>query len=281
MTRLFSLIGAILIFTLASCSKSDDNGGNGNAQIQFVLTDGPGDYDAVYVNIKEVLINVGQAEPGGSSNGTWVSYPLRPGFDRNVNLLELRNGKFTYMGEPLALPAGDISQLRLVLEETGNKVVVDGVEHDLTTPSAQQSGLKINFHQTLEPGNIYRIWLDFDAGKSVVATGSGKYNLKPVIRAFVENADFGSISGIVLPAEAGATVYLVKNADTLATAIPEVAGSTLGLGFFKFANVEAGSNYTLRFAPSDSTLFIPVTMPGIVVENGKITSITTTTLQHR
>ena len=56
----------------------------------------------------------------------------------------------------------------------------------LTTPSAQHSGLKLNVHAELTEGITYKILLDFDAARSIVKTGSGAYNLKPVIRTITE-----------------------------------------------------------------------------------------------
>lgn len=275
MTRVFPGIAVALLVLLASCSRTDNAStdfNDGQARIQFILTDNPAHYDHVFVNIKEVLVNVGQPEPDNGRNGNWVTYPLRPNFDRRVDLLDLRNGDFVYMGEPFALPAGDISQIRLVLEESGNAVVVDGVETPLKTPSAQQSGLKIKFHHTLEAGHIYKIWLDFDAARSVVARGNGQYNLKPVIRAVAESADFGAISGVVLPMESGATVYLRRNGEVIATAIPEESGSRLGVGFFKFPNLEPGT-YELVFTPAAASGYKENLVSNVTVSKGVITQM--------
>ena len=53
----------------------------------------------------------------------------------------------------------------------------------LTTPSAQQSGLKLNAKPfDVAEGQTVELVLDFDAARSVVRAGnSGKYLLKPVI----------------------------------------------------------------------------------------------------
>jgi hypothetical protein len=57
-----------------------------------------------------------------------------------------------------------------------------------------QSGLKLNMNTTLEPGFSYTFILDWDVQKSVVMTGAGMYNLKPVIRVNTE-VNSGSIEG--------------------------------------------------------------------------------------
>jgi hypothetical protein len=59
-----------------------------------------------------------------------------------------------------------------------------------------QSGLKLNMNTTLDAGFTYIFILDWDVQKSVVMTGAGMYNLKPVIRVQAE-VNSGSIEGNV------------------------------------------------------------------------------------
>ncbi|GAB3015992.1 hypothetical protein GCM10027051_20150 [Niabella terrae] len=264
------LTSAVFMVALSACSKSDRSGpdNQGKANVQFVLTDAPAAYDAVMVNIREVQLNMGHENEAEN----WVSYPLNPELAEPVNLLDLKNGASMYMGDPYALPAGTISQIRLVLGD-GNTVVIDGQTHDLSTPSAQQSGLKIKFNQTLEPDGIYTIWLDFDAARSVVKAGnSGRYNLKPVLYAKMESVDFGAIRGTVLPSEAGSLLYLLQGADTIGSSLPEAPGSDLGEGYYKFINLNAGT-YSLSFDAVDSVGYKDTVVSNIVVAPGKITDL--------
>jgi hypothetical protein len=74
----------------------------------------------------------------------------------------------------------------------------DGSAVALSTPSAQQSGLKLNVDVNIQPGQLGELVLDFDPCQSVVKAGkSGRYNLKPVIRAHVNPAN--DIEGYTLP----------------------------------------------------------------------------------
>ncbi|MFV0606358.1 MAG: DUF4382 domain-containing protein [Niabella sp.] len=267
------------IILLSSCAKNENSSQQGNtATVQLVLTDAPANYDAVLIHIKEVRINVGNTEadgvPEGSAKGQWISYPLSNNFNNPVNLLDLRNGDYMYMGDPIALPPGKISQIRLILADEGNAVVIGNTPYELKTPSAQQSGLKINFHQTLSADGIYKIWLDFDAARSIVAKGNGGYNLKPVIKAFAESTSFGAIKGVVLPEEAGATVYLMQGNDTLATAIPETANSLYGMGFFRFTNINPGI-YQLSINANDITMYKDSTVSSANVIAGMTTALDT------
>ncbi len=52
----------------------------------------------------------------------------------------------------------------------------------LDTPSAVQSGIKLIHQFTVGSGQRVDLLLDFDACKSIVKTGNGKYKLKPVIK---------------------------------------------------------------------------------------------------
>ena len=97
------------------------------------------------------------------------------------NLLDLQNNVTAVLVNSDTIPSGHITQMRLILGEN-NYVVVDSTMSELKTPSAQQSGLKINLDATFEEGQTYEIVLDFDAEESIVVTGNGKYILKPVIK---------------------------------------------------------------------------------------------------
>ena len=173
---------AVFAFSFSSCSKDDDDDNNntntsGKADVTMRLTDGPADYDAVYLDIQAVEVTM-----SGQSAVTLT--PVRPGI---YDILHFRNGTDTLLMRS-DIPSGNIEQIRLKLG-SNNSVVVDGQSYALTTPSGQTSGIKLNLNQTLVAGNAYTIWIDFDAGKSVHQTGNGKYMLKPVIRAYSSLTD--------------------------------------------------------------------------------------------
>ncbi|MCH5690554.1 DUF4382 domain-containing protein [Niabella sp. W65] len=194
-----------ILFSIAFSGlfKNDNNSNTeGQAKVQMVLTDAPGlAYDALYLDIREVSINNSTTDEG------WVPYPVGSVFAQPINILDYRNGKTIAIGDPLSLPAGKIEQIRLVLGDKST-IVVNGQTEKLTVPSGV---VKVNLHQELLPNGVYKIWVDFDAARSVKVhgTGSGKYILRPVIKAFVDQAN-GQIRGYVKPAEAEALVYALK-----------------------------------------------------------------------
>ncbi len=194
--------------TFVACDKDDDGTpSTGNAKVNMHLTDGPADYDAIYLDIQEVEIKMGDNSPA-----TFV--PFRPGL---YDILRFRNGLDTLL-LTATVPVGTVSQIRLILGNN-NSIVVDGVSHPLQTPSGQTSGVKLNLHETFVAGGAYDIWLDFDASKSILQTGNGDYKLKPVIRAFSSLTN-GIIEGVVIPLAALPVVYAINGVDTFA-AIPD------------------------------------------------------------
>ncbi|HET8803062.1 MAG TPA: DUF4382 domain-containing protein, partial [Aequorivita sp.] len=174
----------LLFVGFASCSDDENpNNNEGKAQLAVRLTDAPGDYEAVLVDVEEVVVKYNDGED--------VVLAINAGI---YDLLELTAGVNVLLFND-EVPAGNISQIRLVLGEE-NTIVVDGQTLPLATPSAQQSGLKIQVNENLEPGILYEFMLDFDVDESIVTQGNGEYSLKPVIRATTA-AESGAISGTI------------------------------------------------------------------------------------
>lgn len=251
------LVLASAVF-FVSCKKDDNNNSGGTAQVNMHLTDGPSSvYDHVYIDIQQVEVTM-----SGSSAVTLT--PIRPGV---YDILQFRNGLDTLLMRA-SIPAGTVSQIRLILG-SNNSVVVGGVSYPLNTPSAQESGLKLNLGQTFAANGSYDIWIDFDAAKSIVLTGSGTYKLKPVIRAYSATTN-GSIKGYVLPLTSMATVYAINATDTM-TAIPNSAD-----GFFEIRGMASGT-YNIMIQPGITGLSV-YSQTGVNVSYGTVTDIGTITL---
>jgi hypothetical protein len=255
-----AMLGMAALFT--SCDKSVDNMNDSPSHLDIYLTDSPGDYQEVWVDIQKVMINTPGADSTDSAG--WKEVPLlRPGL---YNLLDFRNGADTVLGG-VDLPAGTVSQIRLILGNDNYLVLDDGTKVPLTTPSAQQSGLKLNIHAELKPGIPYALVLDFDAARSVVEAGnSGKYSLKPVIRTFAKEAG-GAMEGVVLPDSARAHIIAIMNTDTL-SAIPD------STGYYKFWGVPEGG-YQLTFSADTTTGYQSDTLDNVMVKTGAVTKVDT------
>jgi hypothetical protein len=179
------------------------------------------------------------------------------------NLLDFTNGKDTLIASG-DVAAGRVSQIRLILGNN-NYVVIGGIRYDLSTPSAQQSGLKLNVQTDLSPGIDYILLLDFDAGRSIVTTGNGSYILKPVIRV-VSVAATGSIAGFASPDAALPALATAMNAtDTL-------SAFTDATGHFLIRGVPAGT-YTVVIEPQ--LPYISDTVHAVSVSVGSVTDLGT------
>ncbi|HTH29796.1 MAG TPA: DUF4382 domain-containing protein [Lacibacter sp.] len=157
------LICSALLFV--ACKKSKNS-----TELKINLTDAPYDAQQVNVDIKEVNVNF-----NGDSTG-WIKLETVAGI---YDLLKLQNGVDTFLAAG-TVPTGTLKELRLVLG-TQNTIMVDSVVYPLSTPSSQQSGLKIKFNRNLAAG-FDSLLIDFDAALSIGKDGSGNYILHPVLK---------------------------------------------------------------------------------------------------
>lgn len=255
------ILAIVGLFT--SCSK--DNTG-GTSRLIVNLTDSPGDYDSVNVDIQSVQVH---SNPNASdSDNGWTTLPNSQA--GAVNLLDYTNGTELTLSDS-EFPTGKISQIRLVLG-SDNQLYMDGNTMDLETPSAQQSGLKLLVNTTLNAGVTYKFTLDFDASKSVVKTGSGKYILKPVIKVITE-AESGAISGVVNPASENVAVLVMSGPeDTVASSYAPADASD-----YLVPGVPEGT-YDLIFDPGETSTYAMDTLKGIQVTLGDVTEADTVEL---
>lgn len=248
MKNLKLLLVLSIIIGAGACKKSD-NSSAGTAEYNVRMTDAPGPYSEVNVDIVAVEIT--------GEGGATTMLNVNPGV---YNLLDFCNGADTLIATG-SIEAGAVQQIRLILGQN-NSVVIDSVEYPLATPSADQSGLKLQVHQKLEAGVAYSILLDFDANQSVVKTGNGSYKLKPVIRT-VDSAISGSIKGQVSPVAAGAMITATYNGV-------DYSSSTDANGYFVIKGLPPGT-YEVKITPAAP--YVEVTKSNIVVNVGVTTNI--------
>lgn len=155
-------LGSLFIM---GCKKEETEG-----RIMVRLTDAPAAYQQVNVEILKVRVHM--------SNGSWTDLPTNSGV---YNLLSLQNGIDTTIVNTTQLPAGDITQMRLVLG-SNNTLMADSVTYPLTVPSGSESGIKLVGGLSIPGNSTLNVLIDFDANQSIVQGGNGDYQLKPVIK---------------------------------------------------------------------------------------------------
>jgi hypothetical protein len=230
------------------------------ARVQFKMIDGPGDYEEVNVDIQDVMINWTNDDTGWESIG---------GVETGIyDLLTLTGGEYAILADE-AIPAGFLSQVRIILGEN-NTVKIDGEVFELSTPSAQQSGLKIQVNTEIVNGVLYNFIFDWNVEESIVEAGnSGNYNLKPVIRVTTE-AQSGAISGSIIPADVVCLVTATNGADEISAYTNE--------GVFLLQGVPEGI-YTVVIEPDPNSGYTSVVVGNVEVSLGSTTDIGTVELQ--
>ncbi len=241
-----SAIVSMLGLSITSCTNNTSTSTT-SSTLNVKMTDAPGIYGAVNVDIQGVEVT-------GTNNSVMLNV------NKGVyNLLDFANGKDTLIGTG-SLNEGSVEQIRLILG-SNNTVEVNGVSYPLSTPSAEQSGLKLQVHRSLVGGVSYYILLDFDANQSIVETGNGTYKLKPVIRT-IETAIGGSIKGMISPAGLAATVTATSGTTSYSSVVD--AG-----GNFQISGIPPGI-YSVVITPELPKL--PVTLTNVTVVTGVSTS---------
>src|SRR5882672_7535890 len=158
------VVGIISVVTivLLSChkEKSDSNIPVGQQRVRIRLSDNPVNFDAVNVDIQQVVVQIipDSCRGRGDRNGNdcfdddefrcsvWDTLDIRPGV---YNLLTLSNGTDTLLATGLTLE-GRINKIKLVLG-TNNSVVIDSVSYPLTLWNNNQTvTIQVKGHDIFE-----------------------------------------------------------------------------------------------------------------------------------
>lgn len=271
---------AVAALGVAACGGGGGGiGGTGGAMgtMRVSMTDAPAcGYDNVWVTVKSVRVH--QSSSAVDGDGGWSEVLVDAPDGRRIDLLTLRNGVQTELGVT-TLPAGTYQQMRLVLAANGNsapfanavRVTGETQERALDTPSAQQSGIKLNVNVTVPEGQEAHVLLDFDACESVVRRGnSGRYNLKPVIGVTTLLQDAGlRISGYVGAALANAATSVSVQASGPSGPVVVKSTTPAANGSFLLYPVPAGIYDVVIASPAHAT----GVMTGVPVVSGTPTEV--------
>jgi hypothetical protein len=274
-----AVIAMVLVFS--ACTKS---GFNENGAVAVFLTDGPGDFDAVNIDIQKVEVKVDKDEKHKRDEnrnrldddkddhlkrkddfGEWIDLNFTP---KIIDVLSLRNGIETQLGTA-NIDAGTVRKIRITLG-TKNTVVKAGVTYDILLDNQTSNFLYIKLfddHRERGNRNDVKVWVDFDIASSIVEANR-KFYLKPVLRPFC-NANFGEIEGKILPLDAKAVVRVSNGAGFNAVALPSRDGA------FKVRGLKDG---TYSVTVEGLTPYKPQTINNVVVKKGEDTKLGTITL---
>lgn len=286
---ILSLATTVLV-VYTSCKKEVNSSRDipkGQQQVSIKLSDNPVNFNAVFVDIQTVAVQVipdsclnrfhDDNDHDGNDDhdhdhpsrcSTWDTLNIHPGI---YNLLNLANGTDTILASGLTV-SGKITKIRLTLGSQ-NSVVIDSVSYPLTLwnndPDVTIS-IRGEDVDMISPSNL-QFWLDFDAGRSIVRIANNHFVLRPFLRVWVP-AHTASIQGFVTPESAQAVVAAISNGDTL-VAFPEHRN-----GFFKIRGITSTSGDVFINATANG--YQDTTITGIQLEPGKVTDIGTVHLHQ-
>lgn len=283
-------IGAIVCaffstIAVISCNKSSslDSTSPGTQNVSMSLTDGPGLFDHVYIDIKDVKVLVDTStntrkhdncdfdrmgdrdHNKPDSSFIWENLNVAAGV---YDLLSLKNGVDTVLASG-NIKAGSIRLIRIDLG-TRNYLVKDSITYPLNLAPNLPSYILIKLmgNEFGRFGNTNRLWLDFDVQRSIVQLRAGAFYLNPFIRAFLVTLT-GTITGTVAPKDASpAIISVYNNADTL-------YGITNKDGFFKIRGLKDGT-YNVLINPSNG--YKPLLLSNKTIQNAGTENIGTVTV---
>jgi hypothetical protein len=278
-----------LVLIFIACQKVETNKTSNVETLGIYLTDGPGKFDKVLLQINAVEVKLDTSSnmddddfgdrngyddddeyddddddhhQGRDGFGQWDTLNITAG---TYDLLTLRNGVDALLASGTI--NGRIRKIRLTVGSV--TVEKDGVSTPVNLLPGANNYLYVRIHDEHihRSGDDAKLWVDFDVAMSIIEI-NGKYYLRPVLRPFCDN-NSGEVEGIVLPADAGAIVRVYNATDT-ASAFPEKDGK------YKIRGLTEGI-YSITFLGSNG--YNDTTITNVSISKGRDTRISTVTLK--
>jgi len=224
----FAVMAGSLLF-LYSCQKEANLNAvpEGKAKLSIYLTDGPLDFQHVWVDIQSIAVKIDTCRRNGDDdhdNGPgcdndhdslsgscdyWDTLAINPGV---YDLLTLRNGVDTLLASGFVLN-GKIERIKFTLG-TNNSLMVDSVTYPISLINNQQY-IFVNVgrdHLDSISSSNFQLYLDFDLARSIRYI-NGQYWLRPYLKPFSRHS-FGVIEGKVRPVRSHSLIKAFNATDT-------------------------------------------------------------------
>lgn len=162
---------------IVNCGSSGGGTAGGTGTVTMNVTDAKpalpvDDIEQVLITVDEIMLH--------KSGGGWERLNLaNNNSEYQIDLLQYSNGNTTAIVLPKEVASGKYTQIRFGVK-TAKMVSTSMGDIDLEIPSDYLKTDK-NFEFDLPTGQTVNLTIDFDLSQSIVATGSGTYQLKPVL----------------------------------------------------------------------------------------------------
>ncbi|MBP6432543.1 MAG: DUF4382 domain-containing protein [Ferruginibacter sp.] len=166
-----ALILTATVLTFTSCQKDKGDA----TTLQLRLTDGPGDFEEVNVDIRDVKVKFNDDT---LANDGWIDLNVNAGV---YDLLRLQNGIDTVLATGNNIPQNAILREIRIYLGSNNTVKVNGQMFPLQLNEGDHPKLKIKVAKKLN-ATFETVVIDFDAGLSIKQEGNGTYRLIPVLK---------------------------------------------------------------------------------------------------
>jgi hypothetical protein len=263
--RWFSLLLIVGLFGVLGWIVTGCGGGasGGTTGLRISLVDAP-------LNASEVLVDIDSVQVHSASGGWTTVATYSPA--KHVNLLEYRAGGNSLLLAESPLAAGHYTMVRLMLSNA--QVVVDGQTYDVDLKNVAQTGVKCNGQFTVQSGELMSLTLDFNAERSFVNTGSGKYELHPVMSMSPVNVAAKILGSVEFQDANGAVLALPT--DVVVNVYPQGQAGVADQ-LIAGAAVQTDGTFTIPVI-AQGTYDIEIVSGGVVVKTLASTAINQSTV---
>lgn len=252
------LATSLLAFT--SCKKEDEDGDR-TKTMTVRMTDSPGDYSELNVEIASVEAyheNKGWIMLNNEAQVITVTDLTNGNEVELVNEARISTGNYT----KLRLNFGDDNTLKINTQSSITSPIV-AVEVDLELmASSSQKSIEMEINQTVDRNNGANILIDFDVANSISQNASLNYQLNPKVTV-VSNEKTG-IRGNISNSE-HAAVILQGNGNSYST-------YSSSNGDFLIRGVASGM-YTLKIQPTEDEYANETRIEEVTIIDGEIKSM--------
>jgi hypothetical protein len=224
------------------------------------------DIEQVWITINEIRVH--------KSGGSWTQLELANGDpEYRLDLLQYHDGTTTALVLPIDLSSGRYTQIRFGVKEAYMVSTTLGVIPLEIPPEYLRTDK--NFEFDLPVGGSVSITIDFDLSQSIVETGSGTYQLKPVLHVVKAPTSIeGSIAATRVFTEATIVVTWDKDNDSIADPYPTdeeytrqiVTKAASGPTPFKIYFVVPNTRYLVQVFIGGSRLYEEIIAAGALPE---------------